>query len=120
MGAVTGSLEHPKVLVVGRYRGKTLEMVGRTVPLTTAQSRAVGEVLKPAAASHPWPDRLSTHWGQSKTPIVKVRPRVVAEVDADAAVDENGHYCHPLRFLRHRSDLNPVDVETLPSGKGLA
>jgi hypothetical protein len=33
VGAVTGSLRHPDVLVVGRYRGKELEVIGRTVKL---------------------------------------------------------------------------------------
>lgn len=117
---MTGTLEHPEVLIVGRYRGKTLEVVGRTVPLKAAQSRAIVELLTSARARHPWPDRLSTHWGQSKTPIVKVRPKIVVEVEADASVDDNGHYRHPLRFVRHRSDLDPADVETLPSGTGPA
>ena len=31
VGAVTGSLRQPEVLVVGPYRGKDLEVVGRTV-----------------------------------------------------------------------------------------
>jgi hypothetical protein len=31
IGAVTGSLQRPKVVVAGRYRGAELEMVGRTV-----------------------------------------------------------------------------------------
>ncbi|MFB6725550.1 hypothetical protein ACFCV3_35595 [Kribbella sp. NPDC056345] len=90
-------------------------MVGRTGPLTTAQSRGIGKLLKPAGTRHPWPDQLSTHWGQSKTPIVKVRPQIVAEVEADAAVEENGHYRHQVRFLRYRSDLAVSDVETLPT-----
>jgi ATP-dependent DNA ligase len=114
VGAVTGSLKRPEVLVVGRYRGKELEMVGRTVKLTEAQSTAIGKLLKPAGVRHPWPDQISTHWGRtSKTPIVKVRPAVVVEVAADAAL-QAGHYRHPLRLVRHRSDLDAGDVETLP------
>jgi ATP-dependent DNA ligase len=114
VGAVTGSLERPEVLVVGRYRGKQLEVVGRTVKLTEAQSMALGKLLKPARARHPWPDQISTHWGRaSKTPIVKVRPAVVVEVAADAAL-QVGHYRHPLRLVRHRSDLGVGDVESLP------
>lgn len=114
IGAVTGSLQRPELLVVGRYRGKELEVVGRTVKLTDAQSAAIGKLLKPAGARHPWPDQISTHWGRgSKTPIMKVRPAVVVEVAADAAL-QAGHYRHPLRLIRHRSDLEPVDVDTLP------
>ena len=61
MGAVTGSLERPQVLVVGRYRGEEFELIGRTVKLTEAQSTAIGKLLKPAGARHPWPDQISTH-----------------------------------------------------------
>jgi ATP-dependent DNA ligase len=43
-----------------------------------------------------------------------VRPNVVVEVAADAAL-QTDHYRHPLRFVRHRSDLDPADVETLPA-----
>jgi ATP-dependent DNA ligase len=115
VGAVTGTLERPEVLVVGRYRGKELEVVGRTVKLSDEQSAAIGRLLKPGGARHPWPDEISTHWGRgSKTPMVKVRPAVVVEVAADAAL-QAGHYRHPLRLVRHRSDLEPADVETLPS-----
>jgi ATP-dependent DNA ligase len=115
VGAVTGTLERPEVLVVGRYRGKELEVVGRTVKLSDEQSAAIGRLLKPGGARHPWPDQISTHWGRdSKTPLVKVRPKVVVEVQADAAL-QAGHYRHPLRLLRHRTDLTPADVETLPA-----
>lgn len=90
-------------------------MVGRTVKLTEAQSVAIGNLLKPAGSRHPWPDQIRTHWGRSsKTPIVKVRPRVVVEVAADAALQAD-HYRHPLRLIRHRSDLEPADVDTLPA-----
>ncbi|MFK4087530.1 hypothetical protein ACI2LF_25700 [Kribbella sp. NPDC020789] len=110
---MTGPLRRPEVLIVGRYRGRTLELVGRTVKLTAAQSEVIGKLLKPAGVRHPWPDEISTHWGTSKTPIVKVRPTLVVEVAADPAL-QAGHWRHPLRFARHRSDLNPADVETLP------
>jgi ATP-dependent DNA ligase len=115
VGAVTGALRHPEVLVVGRYRGKDLEVVGRTVKLTESQSATIGKLLKPTGTRHPWPDQIATHWGRgSKTPIVKVRPTVVVEVAADAAL-QAGHYRHPLRLIRHRTDLEPGDVDTLPA-----
>jgi ATP-dependent DNA ligase len=115
VGAVTGTLRRPEVLVVGRYRGKEFKLVGRTVTLTDDQSAEIGKLLKPAEPLHPRPDQISTHWGKgSKTPIVKVQPRLVVEVAADAA-QQAGHYRHPLRLVRHRPDLAPGDVETLPS-----
>lgn len=115
VGAVTGTLERPEILVVGRYRGSELEVVGRTVKLGNDQAGAIGQLLKPAGAGHPWPDEISTHWGKgSKTPIIKVRPKLVVEVAADAAL-QAGHYRHPLRLIRHRTDLTPADVEPLPT-----
>jgi hypothetical protein len=87
------------------------------VKLKDDQAAAIAAVLKPAGARHPWPDEISTHWGRgSKTPIIKVQPKVVVEVAADAAL-QAGHYRHPLRVLRHRTDLTPADVETLPGGR---
>ncbi|WP_432945756.1 ATP-dependent DNA ligase [Kribbella sp. CA-253562] len=113
IGAVTGSLQHPEILVVGRFRGKEFEVIGRTVRLKADQAAAIAKLLKPAGARHPWPDQISTHWGTgSKTPIMKVQPKVVVEVAADAAL-QAGHYRHPLRLIRHRADLGPRDVETL-------
>jgi ATP-dependent DNA ligase len=114
VGAVTGQLRTPEVLVVGRYRGKVLEVIGRTVRLTDDQAAAIGRLLKPAGSRHPWPDEIATHWGKgSKTPLIKVQPQLVVEVAADAAL-QAGHYRHPLRLVRHRTDLTAGDVETLP------
>lgn len=114
-GAVTGSLDRPDSLIVGRYRGKTLEIVGRTVKLRDDQAAGLSKVLRLAGARHPWPDEISTQWHTSKrTPIIKVRPGVVVEVSADAA-QKDGHYRHPLRLLRVRPDLSPDDVPKLAS-----
>jgi hypothetical protein len=38
----------------------------------------------------------------------------VVEVAADAAL-QPGHYRHPVRLVRHRTDLTPADVEMLPA-----
>jgi ATP-dependent DNA ligase len=117
VGAVTGSIEHPEVLVCGRYRGRDLEIVGRTVPLTPPQAAEVAAAVTPAGARHPWPDEIGAgHWGRGakKVAVVKVKPVVVAEVAADAAM-QGDHYRHPLRFHRIRADLTPNDVDELPT-----
>ncbi|ONI76756.1 hypothetical protein BWI15_05580 [Kribbella sp. ALI-6-A] len=89
-------------------------MIGRTVKLKSDQAAVLAKLLKPASARHPWPDQIATHWGKgSKTPIIKVQPKVVVEVAADAAL-QAGHYRHPLRLMRHRADVQPEDVPTLP------
>ncbi|ONI79064.1 hypothetical protein BWI15_00360 [Kribbella sp. ALI-6-A] len=72
-------------------------------------------MLRPARAGHPWPDEISSQrWGgrDSKKPLTKVRPDVVVEVSADAAI-QAGQYRHPLRFVRPRADLDPGDVDQL-------
>ncbi|TCN35231.1 hypothetical protein EV644_11622 [Kribbella orskensis] len=113
VGAVTGSLRAPEVLVVGRYRGKDLEVVGRAVKLKDDQAAEIGKLLKPAGPRHPWPDEISTHWGRgSNTPLIKVQPRRIVEVAADPALQAS-HYRHPLRLIRHRTDLTPHDVDAL-------
>jgi hypothetical protein len=98
-GAVTGSLTRPEVVVAGRYRGKDLEVVGRTVPLNDHQAAELAGLLKAAGAQHPWPDEIgSGRWDgkNSKVSLVKVRPEIVIEVAADAA-RQGDHYRHPLR-----------------------
>jgi hypothetical protein len=49
----------------------------------------------------------------SKKPLTKVEPLVVAEVTADTAL-QAGHWRHPLRFVRIRAELQPEDVPRLP------
>jgi len=117
VGGVLGPIERPEVVIAGRYRvtddGVELVQVGRSVPLTTAQATDLAAVLAPARQGHPWPDEIGVgRWGKSgKTvPLTKVDPLVVAEVTADAAL-QAGAWRHPLRYLRHRPDLQPADVD---------
>jgi hypothetical protein len=115
-GGVIGSLNRPEVLIAGRYRGDELVQVGRTVPLSSEQSAALGAVLRPAAADHPWPDEIGIgRWGGTggKVQLTKADPSVVVEVSADAAL-QAGRWRHPLRMVRIRADMAPGDVEQLP------
>lgn len=137
VGGVLGPIYRPEVVIAGRYRRNKsdgvlddalgaevrdevgnvgdLVMVGRTVPLTARQSADLGAVLRPARTDHPWPDEIGPgHWGRrsGKVALTKVDPVVVAEVTADAAIAD-GVWRHGLRYLRHRPDLQPGDVETL-------
>jgi ATP-dependent DNA ligase len=112
VGGVIGPIKHPEVVIAGRYRGDVLVVVGRTAPLSPAQSRQLGAVLSPASQDHPWPHEISSQrWGgrDSKRPLTKVDPVVVAEVTADAAT-QAGQVRHPMRFVRVRPDLAPDDV----------
>jgi hypothetical protein len=63
VGAVTGSIYRPEVVVCGRYRRSDLEIVGRTVPLNPAQAKELAAVLKSAGDRHPWPDEIGAgYW----------------------------------------------------------
>jgi ATP-dependent DNA ligase len=111
-GGVIGSLERPGQLVAGRYRDGELVVVGRTSPLSPAHSAELADVLTAAGPDHPWPDRIGTGafgGGRLSVPLTRVRPDVVVEVSADAALHA-GVFRHPLRFVRVRPDLMPDDV----------
>jgi ATP-dependent DNA ligase len=111
-GGVIGPIERPSQLVAGRYRDGELVVVGRTSPLSPAQSAGLAAVLTPAGADHPWPDRIGTGafgGGKLSVALTRVAPTAVVEVSADAAL-QAGVFRHPLRFVRVRSDLRPEDV----------
>jgi len=115
VGAVIGPIDRPESIVAGLYRDGTLVIAGRSVPLTTAQSRSLAMVLTPAQTNHPWPDTVTSHrfgGGGDRVVLTKVEPTVVAEVTADSAL-QGGVWRHPLRFIRYRTDLNPDDLPTL-------
>ena len=54
-GGVIGPIERPSQLVAGRYRDGELVVVGRTSPLSPAQSAELAAVLTPAATTTPGP-----------------------------------------------------------------
>lgn len=118
IGAVIGPISHPESIVVGRYTNDGhLVMVGRSVPLSCAQSASLAAVLEPTRPGHPWPDTvLSSRFGNARdrVALTKVKPTVVAEVSADTA-QQSGVWRHGVRFLRHRPELHPTDVPTLPA-----
>lgn len=95
--------------------GGVAVQVGRTVPLSPAQSATVAEIVRPAGPDHPWPDEIGAgRWGRSgaKVALIKVEPTVVVEVSADAALHA-GQWRHGLRFIRPRPDLVRADVPTV-------
>ncbi|MFI5987794.1 ATP-dependent DNA ligase [Streptomyces sp. NPDC051555] len=123
IGAITGTLAHPQLLVLGRYdNAGRLRSVGRTVPLRPEQSRQVAEHLTAADPGHPWTGvRFTATWGSHDVlDTVLVRPGLVAEVSADRAVDRGGVFRHPLRFQRLRSDVTVEDVPRFGAGPAVA
>jgi hypothetical protein len=117
VGGVLGSITRPEVVIAGLYNADgEPTVIGRTVPLKPEQSAQLAAVLKPATGGHPWPDEITSYrWGgrDSKKPLVKVQPTVVAEVSADAAT-QAGQIRHGMRYLRIRAELRPEDLPTLP------
>ena len=111
-----GPITRPESIVAGRYTDDgVLVIVGRGVPLSTAQSVSLAAVLEPAESGHPWPDTvISSRFGngRDRVTLTKVRPTVVAEVSADTA-KQAGVWRHGVRFLRHRPELHPDDIPTL-------
>ena len=117
IGGITGAIEDPRALLLGRVdgRGRRLRYVARTVPLALSQRQEIGRMLTAATGSHPWPQPLPAAWiGQLERrepqPYVQVEPLLVAEIVVDQAYDL-GRYRHPVRHLRVRADLGPADVE---------
>jgi ATP-dependent DNA ligase len=114
-GGVIGPIERPSQLVAGRCMDGELVVVGRTSPLSPAQSAELAAVLRPAAGDHPWPDRIGTGrfgGGRLSVPLTRVEPSTVVEVSADAAL-QAGVFRHPLRFVRVRPDLHAGDLPVL-------
>jgi hypothetical protein len=114
-GGVIGPIERPSQLVAGLYRDGELVVVGRTSPLAPAQAAELAAVLTPAGPAHPWPERIGTGrfgGGRLSVPLTRVRPDVVVEISADAAL-QAGVFRHPLRYVRTRPDLRPDDVPPL-------
>ncbi|WP_308307687.1 ATP-dependent DNA ligase [Streptomyces sp. ISL-10] len=102
IGAVTGSLAQPQLLVLGRYDADhRLRPVGRTTPLRPDAARQLADHLTAYGPGHPWTGvRFRVTWGSREIldPTLVV-PALVAEVSADTAVDR-GACRHPLRYVR--------------------
>jgi ATP-dependent DNA ligase len=117
IGGVTGSVQAPRTLLLGRYGhgGRRLRVVARSVPLAAPARLELAGLLTPADDEHPWPVPLPAGWAGglpgaeepiNYTPVV---PEVVVEAGVDAAA-EHGRFRHPARYVRLRADLHPTDV----------
>lgn len=124
VGGVTGSVNRPEALLLGRFDGNgRFRYVGRSHPLTPPQQRDLALVLtrspqrRRGGIDHPWPQPLPAGWSghfQKAEPLayLQVEPVVVVEVDTDAAMDRH-RWRHPVRYVRHRPDLSIFDVPLL-------
>ncbi|MFB6876042.1 hypothetical protein [Streptomyces sp. NPDC056323] len=112
IGGATGTLTHPELLLLGRTDADgRLRAVGRTTSLKPDAARQVAQHLIPVGPGRPWTGvRFSAAWGSRDTldPIL-VEPDRVAEISAETAIDR-GAWRHPLRFVRIRAELHPMQV----------
>ena len=104
VGGVLGSLDEPEALIIGRFneRGR-LRIAGRTTPLGASTRLRLAPLLAAAGDDHPWPNVIpSARFGRrTSEPIeyVQVRPKVVVELDVDAAYEQD-QWRHAVRFVR--------------------
>jgi ATP-dependent DNA ligase len=117
VGAVTGSLEEPEGLLLGRFdEDGGLRFVARSAPLSPEAAADLAGRLTPARRpehvgepEHPWlHERFTSRW-KPTTPIeiALVRPELVAEFSADVPQDREGGWRQLVRFLRLRPELRP-------------
>ncbi|MEU9255463.1 ATP-dependent DNA ligase [Streptomyces sp. NPDC048270] len=121
VGAITGTLTRPQLLVLGRHdQDGRLRPVGSTIPLHPNAARQVAEHLTAAAPGHPWTGaKFSAAWGSRDALDTTLVPPV-AEVSADRAIDHGGVFRHPLRFQRLRLDVGLEDVPRFGEGPAAA
>ncbi|WCD91327.1 hypothetical protein KPP03845_200288 (plasmid) [Streptomyces xanthophaeus] len=120
IGAITGTLTRPQLLVQGRHDDTgRLRTVGRTVRLRPDQARQVAGTA--AGPGHPWTGvRFAAAWGSRDVlDAVLVRPDLIAEISADRSIDR-GIFRHPLRYQRLRLDVTAEDVPRFGAGRAAA
>lgn len=112
VGAVTGPVTAPDMLLLGRYDDEgELRLVAQSAPVPTTLRRELGRLLVPAGPGHPWTDaRFRSGWGSRD--ILRHRcvdPAQVVEFEADVAFDE-GRWRHPVQARRVRADVGVPQV----------
>jgi ATP-dependent DNA ligase len=122
VGAVTGTLQHPTTLLLGRFDDAgVLRYTGRTHPIRSEHRRDLitalrGLPFRGPHAGHPWPSPLPAAWTAGFTDrqplsFTPVEPTTVVEVEVDTALDGPfGRARHGARLLRVRLDLHPGDI----------
>jgi ATP-dependent DNA ligase len=125
IGGVTGSLERPTSLLLGRYdRHGVLRHVGQSHPLRVDLRRTFaaslrGMLFQGERSGHPWPCPLPANWSaelsdRNPLPYVPVEPTLVAEVEQDTATDGPfGRLRHRAAVVRPRLDLRPADLDRI-------
>ncbi|WP_101847486.1 ATP-dependent DNA ligase [Zhihengliuella sp. ISTPL4] len=115
-GAVIGSRERPRELVLGLPVKGELRIVGRSSVLPAAASRALGEILQAPGGDHPWPAEVKTgalsrfnRDGRGPVALTLVEP-IVVEISADTATTGYS-FRHAVRFVRARPEVPVEEVD---------
>ncbi|MEV4190315.1 hypothetical protein [Streptomyces toxytricini] len=122
VGAITGTLTRPQLLVLGRHdqAAGSARWAGRWRCVRSRRGRSPSMWPPRAGASV---DRGPLRLGGGSRDVLDVtlvRPELVAEVSADRSVDRGGVFRHPLRFKRLRLDVSAGDVPGLGAGSAAA
>jgi ATP-dependent DNA ligase len=124
IGGVTGCLERPVTLLLGRFDDHdAFRYVGQTHRIKAEDRHDLARALhglsfRGPGAGHPWPCPLPAGWTgdfAERQPLafIPVEPTVVAEVEVDTALDGPfGRVRHGGRLVRIRLDLHPHGVTT--------
>lgn len=114
-GAVTGTLTQPGELILGRYDGDQLVIIGRTTPISRGAARSLTPLLRAAGDDHPWPTviRSGTYdrFGPKRETTVTLVEPLTVEISADTAV-VGGSIRHAARLVRARTEIDPHDITT--------
>lgn len=99
-------------LLLGLYRGKSLEFVGHTSGFSAEERRELVGLLKPLMRGESFGDGRApggpSRWATERTlEWESVRPELVCEVAFDRVI--NGRFRHGVGFIRWRPDKNPQD-----------
>jgi ATP-dependent DNA ligase len=117
VGGVTGPIDRPESLVLGRIHRSDgqLHIAGRSTELHPAAAEQIAAAITPAGAEHPWPAQLPPSWhDRTARDYRRVIPNLVVEIRVDIATSHtnNGpsNWRHRLRLVRVRTDLTPDHV----------
>jgi ATP-dependent DNA ligase len=107
--AVTGTLSHPREIVVGLPEAGELRLVGHSTVLSKTVAAELAEAIEAPRGKHPWPTtRPANRWRAESAELTLIEP-IVIEVSADTARDD-GVFRHAVRFVRVRPEMTPADL----------
>jgi ATP-dependent DNA ligase len=107
--AVTGTLAHPRELIVGLPEDDGLRIVGHSTALSKEARTQLAGAIAETRGDHPWPARIEgNRWRDKPTELTRIDP-IVVEISADTARD-GIVFRHPVRFVRVRPEMTPADL----------